>query len=45
MYVAEEMGRSSVGVELNPAFCGLIADNMVKQTDARSAGSGTTVVV
>lgn len=35
MYVAEEMGRSSVGVELNPAFCGLIADNMVKQTDAQ----------
>lgn len=32
MYVAEEMGRSSVGVELNPAFCGLIADNMTKLT-------------
>ncbi len=32
MYVAEEMGRSSIGVELNPAFCGLVADNMVKLT-------------
>jgi len=32
MYVAEEMGRSSVGVELNPTFCGLVADNMTKLT-------------
>lgn len=30
MYVADEMGRSSVGVELNPTFCGLVADNMAK---------------
>jgi site-specific DNA-methyltransferase (adenine-specific) len=28
MYVADELGRSSVGVELNPDFCSLIADNM-----------------
>lgn len=28
MYVADEMGRSSVGIELNPEFCGLISDNM-----------------
>jgi DNA modification methylase len=28
MYVADEMGRSSVGVELNPDFCTLVADNM-----------------
>jgi len=28
MYVADEMGRSSVGIELNPDFCGLVADNM-----------------
>lgn len=32
MYVAEEMGRSSVGIELNPEFCGLVADNMTKLT-------------
>lgn len=30
MYVADEMGRSSVGIELNPEFCGLVADNMDK---------------
>lgn len=34
MYVAEEMGRSSVGIELNPEFCGLVADNMTKITAA-----------
>lgn len=34
MYVAEEMGRSSIGVELNPEFCGLVADNMTKLTAA-----------
>lgn len=28
MYVADEMGRSSIGVELNPDFCSLVADNM-----------------
>jgi DNA modification methylase len=28
MYVADEMGRSSVGIELNPDFCALIAGNM-----------------
>ncbi|OZD12017.1 site-specific DNA-methyltransferase [Rhodococcus sp. 06-156-3C] len=28
MYVADEMGRSSIGVELNPDFCTLVADNM-----------------
>jgi len=28
MYVANEMGRSAVGVELNPEFCSLVADNM-----------------
>jgi DNA modification methylase len=28
MYVANEMGRSSIGVELNPQFCTLVADNM-----------------
>lgn len=28
MYVADEMGRSSVGVELNPNFCDLVAKNM-----------------
>lgn len=33
MYVAEEMGRSSVGIELNPAFCGLVADNMAQLTN------------
>ncbi len=33
MYVAEEMRRSSVGVELNPAFCGLVADNMARLTN------------
>lgn len=32
MYVAEEMGRSSVGIELNPEFCGLVADNMTTLT-------------
>jgi site-specific DNA-methyltransferase (adenine-specific) len=30
MYVADEMGRSSVGIELNPDFCALVADNMDK---------------
>lgn len=28
MYVASEMGRSSIGVELNPTFCELIASNL-----------------
>ncbi|WP_086935658.1 DNA-methyltransferase [Rhodococcus erythropolis] len=28
MYVADAMGRSSIGVELNPEFCSLVADNM-----------------
>lgn len=36
MYVAEEMGRSSVGVELNPSFCGLVADNMELITEAQA---------
>jgi len=35
MYVADEMGRSSVGIELNPEFCGLVADNMEKLARAR----------
>lgn len=30
MYVADEMQRSSVGVELNPNFCALVAENMEK---------------
>lgn len=34
MYVADQMGRSSIGVELNPNFCGLVADNMAKIPDA-----------
>lgn len=36
MYVAEEMGRSSVGVELNPSFCGLVADNMEQITETQA---------
>jgi DNA modification methylase len=32
MYVANEMGRSSVGIELNPNFCELVADQMSKQS-------------
>jgi DNA modification methylase len=28
MYVADEMGRSSIGIELNPQFCSLVADYM-----------------
>lgn len=28
MYVADEKGRSSVGIELNPDFCTLISENM-----------------
>lgn len=28
MYVAAEMGRSSIGIDLNPQFCALVADNM-----------------
>jgi len=31
MYVADEMGRSSIGVELNPDFCALVADNMTPE--------------
>ena len=30
MYVADEMERSSVGIELNPDFCALISENMEK---------------
>jgi DNA modification methylase len=32
MYVADEMNRSSVGIELNPDFCSLVADNMDRLT-------------
>lgn len=28
MYVAQKMGRSSIGIDLNPAFCDLIAKEM-----------------
>jgi site-specific DNA-methyltransferase (adenine-specific) len=28
MHVAAEMGRSSVGIELNPTFCGIVAEKM-----------------
>lgn len=28
MHVAREMGRSSIGIELNPNFCSLVATNM-----------------
>ncbi len=37
MYVADEMGRSSVGIELNPESCGLVADNMDKLAGSESA--------
>lgn len=33
MYVADEMGRSSVGIELNPEFCALVASNMDQITN------------
>lgn len=34
MYVADEMNRSSVGIELNPDFCALISENMEKLGEA-----------
>ncbi len=32
MYVADEMERSSIGIDLNPDFCRLITDEMSKDT-------------
>lgn len=40
MYVADEMGRSSIGIELNPEFCGLVADNMEMLAPRTSIGGG-----
>jgi site-specific DNA-methyltransferase (adenine-specific) len=37
MYVADELGRSSIGVELNPDFCDLVADNMQKESPAEAS--------
>jgi DNA modification methylase len=37
MYVADDMGRSSIGIDLNPAFCSLVADQM--SGDAASPGA------
>ena len=28
MYVAQDMGRSSMGIDLNPVFCDLVAKEM-----------------
>lgn len=39
MFVADKMGRSSVGVELNPEFCGFVADQMVKQESTETRAS------
>jgi DNA modification methylase len=39
MSVALEMGRSTIGIELNPEFCSLIADRLGSDDDQRAASN------